>query len=103
MELEPGQIVISTQGRDKGSPFIVIEIKETNHGTYVYLADGKKRKVHQPKRKNIKHLQATQLKNGEIGKRLQAGLGVTNSEIRKIIAGLMDGYQEEDKTHEGGR
>lgn len=103
MEFEPGQLVISTQGRDKGSPFVVLETEETPHGTFVYLADGKKRKVHQPKRKNIKHVEATQLKNGEVDKRLSEGLGITNPEIRKIIAGLMDIYQTVNKTHEGGR
>lgn len=97
MELEPGQLVISIQGRDKGSPFVVLEIEETPHGIYVYLADGKKRKVHQPKRKNIKHLKATQLKNGEISTRFREGLSITNPEIRKIITGLMDIYQKESQ------
>ncbi len=97
MEIEPGQLVISTQGRDKGSPFVVLNIEKTPHGIFVYLADGKKKKVHQPKKKNIKHLEATQIKNGEIGTRFREGLSITNPEIRKIIAGLMDIYQKEDQ------
>ncbi|MFA5536617.1 MAG: KOW domain-containing RNA-binding protein [Bacillota bacterium] len=97
MEIEPGQLVISTQGRDKGSPFVVLDIEKTPRGVFAYLVDGKKRKVHQPKKKNLKHLEATQIRNGEIGTRFREGPSVTNPEIRKIIADLMDIYQNEDQ------
>ena len=53
--MQIGQVVISKQGRDKGLSFVVTDIQ----GEFLYLADGKLRKLHNPKRKNQKHIQAT--------------------------------------------
>ena len=55
MNFVVGQVVISGAGRDKSRYLVVIE---TEPG-YVYVADGKLRKMETPKRKNIKHLFST--------------------------------------------
>lgn len=55
MDITVGSAVYSRAGRDKGELFIVLEID----GDYVYLADGKKRRVSNPKKKKIKHLNKT--------------------------------------------
>jgi len=55
MEFSVGQVVISKAGRDKGNAFIILGVE----GEYVYLVDGKSRKLDNPKRKKIKHLQPT--------------------------------------------
>ena len=55
MELSRGQIVKSLSGRDKDRYFVVLEIQEG----FVWLADGKLRKVEHPKRKKHKHIQKT--------------------------------------------
>ena len=47
MEYTVGQVVYSKSGHDKGTAFIVTEID----GEYLYLTDGKCRKMDKPKKK----------------------------------------------------
>ena len=47
MDFETGQIVFSKCGHDKTLPFIVTAVD----GEYLYLADGKSRRLEHPKRK----------------------------------------------------
>ena len=49
----PGRVVLSTQGRDEGRYFIVLEVIDEN---FVMMADGLTRKLDHPKKKKIKHL-----------------------------------------------
>ena len=49
----PGRVVRSTQGRDEGRYFIVLEVIDEN---FVRMADGLTRKLDHPKKKKIKHL-----------------------------------------------
>nr|MBR4281504.1 KOW domain-containing RNA-binding protein [Clostridia bacterium] len=49
----PGRVVFSTQGRDEGRYFIVLEVIDEN---FVLMADGLTRKLDHPKKKRIKHL-----------------------------------------------
>lgn len=49
---EEGGAVISLQGRDKGSYYVVVEVR----GDKVLVADGVKRRLDNPKIKNVKHL-----------------------------------------------
>ena len=53
--LEKGRVVESTQGRDKGKYFLVLEQCE---GDLVLIADGLHRKLSNPKKKKKKHLRA---------------------------------------------
>ncbi len=55
MELFFGKVVLSSAGRDKGKLFVVLGAD----GRYVYVADGKKRKMCAPKKKNIRHIRST--------------------------------------------
>ena len=71
--MERGSLVYSIAGRDKGSLFIVLE----KDGDYVYLADGNLRKVENPKKKKLKHVNKTNTRL-EIGE-------VSNSDIRKLL------------------
>ena len=48
-----GQFVMSTQGRDKGRVFIIVDTPCEN---FVLLADGKLRSIEKPKRKKLKHI-----------------------------------------------
>lgn len=54
MEAKKGLLVKSVAGHDKG--YFVIVKAENN---FVYLANGKSRKLDNPKRKNIKHIRLT--------------------------------------------
>ncbi len=54
MELQPGQLVRSLAGRDKGKHYLVL--RELDH-KHVLLVDGRIRSVNRPKKKNKAHLQ----------------------------------------------
>ena len=49
----PGRVVLSTQGRDEGRYFVVLEVIDEN---FVLMADGLTRKIDHPKKKKVKHL-----------------------------------------------
>ncbi len=55
MKLLKGSVVRAEAGRDGGGYFAVVEADEK----YCLIADGKSRKLSNPKRKNIKHIRAT--------------------------------------------
>ena len=55
MKLTKGSVVIAEAGRDSGAQFVVVGLDEG----FCFIADGKSRKLDKPKRKNIKHIRAT--------------------------------------------
>lgn len=55
MEWQQGSIVLATAGRDAGMYFAVVSVSPDS----VWLADGKRRRLAAPKRKNKKHVQQT--------------------------------------------
>ncbi|MBR3099520.1 MAG: KOW domain-containing RNA-binding protein [Clostridia bacterium] len=52
---EEGRVVQSTQGRDRGGYFIVLE---SSGDGYVMMADGLNHRLDRPKKKKTKHLRA---------------------------------------------
>lgn len=56
MDLVKGLVVRAKAGRDKDYFFVVVEVLDRG---YVKIANGKSRKIADPKLKNIKHLQKT--------------------------------------------
>ena len=74
-----GKIVISKKGRDMGKYLAVINC-DTN---YVFVADGKERKLETPKRKNIKHISIT-------ADTLTKDQMKTNKQLKKAIAVYKD-------------
>jgi len=76
-----GQIVFSKCGRDHGKPFIVISIEEE----YVYLVDGKLRKVDCPKLKKKKHVQKTNIIVEWIKQKIVEENRLTNNDVRKAL------------------
>ncbi len=75
MEIERGSLVYSISGRDKGNLFLVLKRDEE----FVYLADGDLRKVENPKKKKIKHINKT---NTLLEFDFE---NITNSDIRKML------------------
>ena len=53
--MKRGQVVISKCGRDKGLALVVVDTADN----YVYLADGRLRRLSKPKKKKVRHLQPT--------------------------------------------
>ena len=70
-----GKIVISKKGRDMGKYLAVINCDKN----YVFVADGKERKLETPKRKNIKHISIT-------ADTLTKDQMKTNKQLKKAIA-----------------
>lgn len=73
MEITKGSVVIAKAGRDKGKAFAVIEVLGDRE---VLIADGKRRPIERPKRKNVIHLQMT---------RTAVDCITTNRQLRNIL------------------
>jgi len=84
MEIKVGSKVRSIAGRDMGGDFIVVGIE----GEYVMLADGDARKVDRPKKKKLKHIQASSSCSVFINEKMELTGKVTNAEVRKALAEL---------------
>ena len=78
-----GDIVLSKAGRDKDKHFVVLEVIDE---TFVSIADGKLRRVDNPKKKKCKHLENTGNKSEFIKKKLAEGIRVTNPDLKKELA-----------------
>ena len=68
------KVVISLKGRDKGCMLALIK----DEGNFVYVADGNKRKIENPKLKNKKHIKDT-------GVTLEESWINTNRSLRKAL------------------
>ena len=77
MELAMGDVVKSIAGKDRGSYFCVVELKDS----YCFLRDGKIHKLDNPKRKSFKHVQKTPY-------RLQSEALQVNKHLKKAIDSL---------------
>lgn len=82
MDAHPGEIVYATAGRDKGKCFLVVQ-RDDN---FVYLADGKARKVGTPKKKKLKHITLTGVIDQFIVNRLETVGKITNKEARSSLS-----------------
>lgn len=85
-ELQLGQLVYSTAGRDKGRAFFVVAL---SGDSFAYLADGDLRKIERPKKKNIKHVRATKMRSPEVAEKLQNNEKISNAELRKALEELL--------------
>ncbi|MGD0622130.1 MAG: KOW domain-containing RNA-binding protein [Thermacetogeniaceae bacterium] len=82
-----GQLAVSKRGRDRGEPYLVLEIIDE---AFVYLVNGDKRRIENPKRKNIKHLRFYPTVAEHLAQQWEAGQKVGNIEVRRVIAGFME-------------
>ena len=82
MDISKSDIVISLAGRDKDQLFYVIETEDN----YVFLADGKGRKLENPKRKKLKHVRRVTRTETRVATKILNGDKVLNSELRRDLA-----------------
>ena len=82
MELSKADMIVSLAGRDKGQLFFVVDTDEQ----YVYLADGKGRRLESPKRKKRRHVRKLPLCPSRVAEKLRTGDKVLNSELRRELA-----------------
>ena len=77
-----GRVVLAKTGRDAGKFFVIVGIIDNN---YVYIANGKNRKIEKPKLKKLKHLNFTNVSAEEVISSLLRKEPITNANINKII------------------
>lgn len=82
-----GRLVFSTSGRDKGLPFILVEIGR--QGFYL-LADGRLHKIEKPKLKNPRHVQLTNRTAESIRSAVCAGKKPENYAIQYAIRQMLE-------------
>lgn len=75
--VEAGRVVLSVAGHDAGEFFAVVAVE----GGFLYLADGKRRKLESPKRKSVRHIRKT----GEV---LDLSGVKTNKALHKALSAI---------------
>lgn len=80
MEYRVGQLVRSKAGRDKGTDFVVVK----TDNSYVYVADGRMRKLENPKKKKIKHIQGSYKVSDSLAELIESG-SAENYMIREFL------------------
>ena len=93
MDIAKSTIVKSVAGRDKGKLFFVLDMEED----FLLLADGKTRKVENPKRKKRKHAEFAMESDTRVAEKIRNGEKITNSEVRRTLAQLSgDGNPDQE-------
>ena len=77
-----GQVVFSKRGRDKGTAFIVT----AEEGEYLWLVDGKLRKLSAPKKKKMKHVQITYHIDVELADKIKRKAYLVDADFRKALS-----------------
>lgn len=78
MNITAGTVVISRAGHDCGRAMLVVR----TDGEFLFVADGKERKLDKPKKKNRKHVRATS--------RVIEPAGLTDRSLRRTLRELFE-------------
>lgn len=78
---QAGQMAISDAGHDRGKLYVIIEVRDE----IVLLADGLRKTVEKPKKKNIRHVRRMNYIAPEIDARLNGECPLNNEDILKAI------------------
>ena len=84
IQAQPGRLCLSKSGRDKGRYFL---IKSMIDEEYVYIVDGMMRKILNPKKKKLKHLELKPVVMDAIAEKFESGVKVFDAEIASAILG----------------
>ena len=87
--MEVGRVVLSRAGRDQGHYFVIVDVIDEN---YVAIANGCQRKVDNPKKKKIKHLEAKNEIFEDFREKVFAKKRIFDSEVRNKLDAI--GYHE---------
>ena len=93
---EPGRVVESIQGRDRGGYFLILEKAEDD---IVMIADGARHKLGHPKKKKTKHLRAKPVLLDLRALRPEGG-ALQDSDLRRALEA--NGFAEERSLQEEG-
>ena len=86
-----GRLVRSKQGRDKGKYYLILSYEAANK--IIWLVDGQKRGLNNPKKKNCQHVQIVHKKAEELAQRTAAGKAVSNQDIYRFLQELVGASQ----------
>ena len=89
MRFDLAQIVRSLSGHDSGELFCVMDVD----GERLLLADGKRRRVSSPKRKNVKHVAPVGRCEHPTLEKVRAGQPVGDRELRAALAQIRDNME----------
>ena len=92
MDIAKSDLVKSTAGRDRDSLFFVL----ATEGDFLLLADGKHRRLENPKRKRKKHVALVSPGQGAIAEKIKSSEKITNIELRKAIAAFSGGNSDQE-------
>ena len=76
-----GCFATSLAGHDHNNVYIIVDADDE----YVYLADGKLKKVDNPKKKKLKHVQLIKRTDDTITGRINDNAALTNEDIKYAI------------------
>ena len=93
MDIVKSNNVKSTAGRDEGDLFFVLDIQEE----FLLLADGKRRRVENPKRKKCKHVAFVGESHSVVAEKIRSSEKITNSELRKALAACTGGGNQDQE------
>ena len=82
MDIEKSDLVISLAGRDKGQVFFAVDADDV----FVWIADGRGRKLEKPKRKKRRHVRRLPPTESRVAEKIRSGDKVLNSELRRELA-----------------
>lgn len=103
-KLEQGQVVQSVRGRDRNRWYVVID--QDKEG-FLYVADGERRPLARPKRKNPKHLLVYDRVIAEIQVTPDGGPKGADAELRQALQEVADSFnhngEEDDDTGQARR
>ena len=89
MKVVKGSVVKALAGRDQGRFFVAVAAEDR----FVYIADGKERKLEKPKRKNVKHISPT-------GTVIDI-TDMTDKRLRRILTAFITRNAEEKNSDQG--
>ncbi len=77
-----GQMVSSKAGRDCGQRYLIVGKSEEG---FIFVSDGRRRRLANPKKKNSRHLIFHRERAGDLERKLRTGEEVTDEEIREVL------------------
>ena len=78
---QSGQMVLADAGHDRGKLYVILEIQGEN----LLIADGIRKTVEKPKKKNICHVRRMNYIDSEIDAKLENKVPLNNEDICKAI------------------
>ncbi|QKS69697.1 RNA-binding protein [Paenalkalicoccus suaedae] len=82
-----GELVRILHGRDKDQVACIIEVLDEK---FVHIADGDKRKVDRPKKKNLQHIECSEFVSPEVKNSIVETGRVTNAKLRFAISSYIN-------------